>query len=548
MMFLSAAAAAPIVLPKIAYFSILPELILIGGAVAILGVGSLLRRRMEPGMATTMAVFFGLVSLAFSITQWIQVQKHGGHGAHVAIAGSVVQDGFSAFISILVSCAVVVSALVFDGWIRREDAAGAEFQALMMISAAGAIVMGSANDLIVVFLGLEILSIALYVLAAFNAKRSESGEAALKYFVLGAFSSAVFLYGVALVYGATGTTNLPQIADYLARNIVLHNGMLLAGLALLLVGFGFKIAAVPFHLWTPDVYQGSPSPVTGFMAAVAKAGGFAALLRVFISSFGVLRGDWQPAVWVLAAITLVLGAVVAFVQRDIKRMMAYSSINHAGFVLLGLQAATARGVEGSLYYLFVYTFMVIGTFAVISVVGGAADGNHDIENYRGLSKRNPWLAGSLAVLLVAQAGIPFTTGFLAKLEVIAASVGAHSTALAIVAMVTAAIAAFFYLRVVLVMYSGYGENEAIAGIGPYVAEPSAVTSSAFTAVTTVSRTAVRPDDLKAAIAASIATPEALTPPASVMSAIFLCVATTIFFGVWPSPLLDFAHRATLLFH
>ncbi len=218
---------------------------------------------------------------------------------------------------------------------RREKATGPEFQALMLLSASGAMIMGEANDLIVVFLGLEILSIALYVLAAMNARRAESGEAALKYFVLGAFSSAVFLYGIALVYGATGSTNLPQIADYLARNVLLHNGLLLAGLALLLVGFGFKVAAVPFHLWTPDVYQGSPSPATGFMAAVAKAGGFAALLRVFVSSFGTLRTDWQPAVWVLAAITLLLGAVVALAQRDIKRMLAYSSINHAGFVLLG---------------------------------------------------------------------------------------------------------------------------------------------------------------------------------------------------------------------
>ena len=285
----------------------------------------------------------GLAALSLSLVQWFDVANH---GAHVAIDSGVVEDGFSALISVLVSCAVIVAALVGDGWMRREHTVGPEFQVLMLVSASGAMVMAAANDLIVVFLGLEILSIALYVLAAMNARRAESGEAALKYFVLGSFSSAVFLYGVALVYGATGTTNLPQIADFLARNVLLHNGLLLAGMALLLVGFGFKVAAVPFHLWTPDVYQGSPSPATGFMAAVAKAGGFAALLRVFVSSFGVLRNDWQPAVWVLAAITLVLGAVVALAQRDIKRMLAYSSINHAGFVLLGLQAATARGVRG----------------------------------------------------------------------------------------------------------------------------------------------------------------------------------------------------------
>jgi NADH-quinone oxidoreductase subunit N len=237
--------------------------------------------------------------------------------------------------------------------------------------------MGAANDLIVIFLGLEILSIALYVLAAFNHKRAESGEAALKYFVLGAFSSAIFVYGIALTYGATGSSNLPEIADYLSKNVVASNGVLLGGLALLLIGFGFKIAAVPFHMWSPDVYQGSPSPITGFMAAVAKAGAFAALLRVFVSSFGTIRADWQPVVWVLAILSLLLGALVALVQKDIKRMMAYSSINHVGFILLGVEAATTRGVSASLYYLFAYMFLTIGTFAVITVVARDGDtGNH----------------------------------------------------------------------------------------------------------------------------------------------------------------------------
>ena len=318
-------------------------LVLLGGAVAMLAASSLQRRPMDPTVATSLAVMTALAALSLSLVQWFDVANH---GAHVSIDGAVVQDGFSALVAVLVSCAVFIAALVGDGWMRREKDTGPEFHVLMLLSASGAMIMGEANDLIVVFLGLEILSIALYVLAAMNARRAESGEAALKYFVLGAFSSAVFLYGIALVYGATGSTNLPQIADYLARNVLLHNGLLLAGMALLLVGFGFKVAAVPFHLWTPDVYQGSPSPVTGFMAAVAKAGGFAALLRVFVSSFGTLRSDWQPAVWVLAALTLLLGAVVALAQRDVKRMLAYSSINHAGFVLLGLQAATARGVEG----------------------------------------------------------------------------------------------------------------------------------------------------------------------------------------------------------
>ncbi|MGH9019244.1 MAG: NADH-quinone oxidoreductase subunit N, partial [Acidimicrobiales bacterium] len=508
-------------LPRIDYYSILPEIVLLGGAVLMLGASSLVRRPLDHATATTMTVLTALAALGLSIVQWTQVQ---GSGAHTAIAGAVVQDGFSAFVAILVSSAVVVAALVGDGWMEREGVVGPEFHVLMLASASGAVIMGEANDLIVIFLGLEIMSIALYVLAAMNARRAESGEAALKYFILGSFSSAIFLYGIALIYGATGTSNLPQIADYLARNVLLHNGLLLAGMALLLVGFLFKVAAVPFHLWTPDVYQGSPSPVTGFMAAIAKAGGFAALLRVFVSSLSTLRMDWQPVIWVIAILTLVLGAAVALVQRDIKRMLAYSSINHAGFILLGLQAASAKGVEGSLYYLFVYSFMVIGTFAVITVVGGPGDGSHDLESYRGLARRRPWLAGSLTVLLIAQAGIPFTTGFLAKLEVVEAAVKANSGALAVVAMVTAVIAAFFYLRVILLMYAGsaglgVGDEEATGdgvvlpagvpvGSGPVgstVVTATAVATATVmaTATTTTATTAAAAGESAAAVSPAL---------------------------------------------
>jgi NADH-quinone oxidoreductase subunit N len=533
--------------PKIDYLSILPVLVMLGGAVVLLAVSSLLRRRMDPTVATVLAVMTGLAALSLSLVQWFDVANH---GAHVSIDSAVVEDGFSSLVAVLVSCAAVLSALVADGWMRREKATGPEFQALMLLSASGAMIMGEANDLIVIFLGLEIMSIALYVLAAMNARRAESGEAALKYFVLGAFSSAVFLYGIALVYGATGSTNIAQIADYLARNVLLHNGLLLAGMALLLVGFGFKIAAVPFHLWTPDVYQGSPSPATGFMAAVAKTGGFAALLRVFVSSFGTLRSDWQPAVWVLAAITLLLGAVVALAQRDVKRMLAYSSINHAGFVLLGLQVATARGVAGSLYYLFTYTFMVIGSFAVITVIGGSGDTRHDLDHYRGLATRRPWLAGSLGVLLMAQAGIPFTTGFLAKLEVISAAVGGRSTALAVIAMVSAAIAAFFYLRVILLMYTPSGaagadrageSNEADGTVAPaalasaQAAQPEAPSAAGETVGTLT------------LVAGSSEQEDTSPVSATTVAAIALCLAVTVVFGIWPAPVVDFAHKATLLF-
>ncbi|HEY6428704.1 MAG TPA: proton-conducting transporter membrane subunit, partial [Acidimicrobiales bacterium] len=281
-------ASNTIAVPPIRWLSILPPIIMIGGAVVLLGVASLVRRPLRIAVATAATVVISGGALGVALWQWSDVMEH---GAHTYVAKAVVMDGFSVFFMILLSIAMILSALVADGYLRREGWQGAEFHVLALVSASGAMLMAMANDLIIVFLGLEILSISLYVLTAFNYRRAASGEAALKYFILGSFSSAIFVYGIALTYGATGSTNLSQIADFLSKNVVLTNGLLLAGLALLLVGFAFKIAAVPFHMWTPDVYQGAPSPVTGFMAAVAKAGAFAAMLRVLFSSFGVVESD-----------------------------------------------------------------------------------------------------------------------------------------------------------------------------------------------------------------------------------------------------------------
>ncbi|MGH9103621.1 MAG: NADH-quinone oxidoreductase subunit N, partial [Acidimicrobiales bacterium] len=401
------AASGPLKLPPVAYSAILPELILIGTALGFLGVAALTRARIPAALWSAGTILAGLASLATALVLWSRVS---GHAGYTAIDGAVVVDGFSVLFLVLVSCAEIVFALIAAVWMDREDDHGPEMLALALLSGSGAMLMAEANDLILIFLGLEILSIALYVLAALNRRRSESGEAAIKYFVLGAFSSAIFLYGVALTYGATGSTNIGAIARYLAQNVVTSNGVLLAGLFLLIAGLAFKVAAVPFHAWTPDVYQGSPSPVTGFMAAVAKAGGFAALLRVCISSFGTLRLDWQPAIYALAVLSLVLGAVLAVIQSDVKRMLAYSSISHAGFVLLGLEAVTSQGVSGAEYYLFTYAFMILGSFAVVTVVGAGNDVSQDISLYRGLGSRRPVLALGFAVLLLAQAGVPFTTG------------------------------------------------------------------------------------------------------------------------------------------
>jgi NADH-quinone oxidoreductase subunit N len=278
--------------------------------------------------------------------------------------------------------------------------------------------------------------------------------------VLGAFSSAIFLYGIALVYGGTGTTSLTGIARFLEENTLFENGTLLAGVALLLVGLGFKVAAVPFHTWTPDVYQGAPTPITAFMASATKTAGFAALLRVFLVAFPLYRDDWRPIVWTLAVLTLAVGSVGAALQVDVKRLLAYSSIAHAGYVLIGFQTGTARGVEASLFYLFVYTFMVVGSFAVVTVLSVQGDDDHSIDGYRGLAFRRPVLGSLFVFFLLAQAGIPLTGGFIAKLEVFSAASDAGEYALVAIGAVATVVAAFAYLRVALAVARPDSEEEA----------------------------------------------------------------------------------------
>ena len=348
----------------------------------------------------------------------------------------------------------------------------------------------------------------------------------MKYFILGAFSSAILLYGTALCYGATGSTRLSEIAQFLAGTHV-PKSILLAGVVLVIVGLGFKVAAVPFHTWTPDVYQGSPTPATAFMAAVAKAGGFAALIRVLTSAFPTISVDWRPVIWVMAALTLIVGSVLAIIQTDIKRMLAYSSISHAGYVLIGVQAATRQGVAGALFYLLSYSFLVIGSFAIVSVVSGTGEARNDLGGFRGLASRRPGLALAFTTLLLAQAGVPFTTGFFAKFYVVAAAVSQHQYVLAVLAMLAAAIAAFFYLRVAIFMYSPLPTDEDGASSPTGGSGQLAVLGGL-------------------AVAAPPETGRIVIPP-GIAIALTVCLAFTIVFGVAPQPLIHFAQHARPLF-
>jgi NADH-quinone oxidoreductase subunit N len=449
----------PLDTPGVEWSALLPMIVLALGAVLMLTVASLVPSFSQPGVPAVTTVVIGLASIVASVPVWERVQDV-DRGPITAVGGAFGIDGFSVFATVLVSIAVILTALLLDQYLRREGIDAVEWYVLVLLSAVGGAVMASANDLVVLFLGYEALSIAVYVLVAMHRKRIESQEAGFKYFIVGAFSSAILLYGIALVYGATGSTNLVVIADFLAEEVLLSNGLLLGGMALILVGFAFKVSAVPFHAWTPDAYQGAPTPITAFMGSAVKVGAFAGMLRVFYLGFETYAVDWQPIVYGLAVLTMVVGSVLAVVQSDTKRMLAYSSISHAGFILVGVQAASAEGVEATLFYLATYVFVVAGSFGVLALVSGPGDAATGIEDLRGLSARRPGLAMAFTLFLLAQAGVPLTSGFFAKFYVIEAAIDARSYWLALVAMLASVIAAALYLRVIVAMYLADADDAA----------------------------------------------------------------------------------------
>ena len=439
--------------PNIAFSDLLPLLVWLGATCALLLLGSLVPR-WPKGWYAGVAVKSSVAVVILEMVKWHNLGKE---GSTTAVAGAVSVDRFAVFATIVIAIAVALVSTVTHDYLQREGNDGPELYAMFLTAAMGAQIMVSANDLIVLFLGLETLSLSLYVLAASNRRREQSQEAGIKYFVLGGFASAFFLYGIALIYGATGHTNLTEIASQLSAQISItrNDSLLLVGIGLLLVGLAFKVSAVPFHSWAPDVYEGAPSPVTAFMASAGKVAAFCALLRVLTTALERRVDDWRPVVWVLALLTVFVGSIMAVVQTNVKRMLAFSSITHAGFILVGVEAAAHTGGDGlssSLTYLLLYTVLVIGSFTVIFIVAGRGDGATSLDDFKGLAKRRPILALAFTVLLLAQAGVPFTGGFIAKFGVIKSAVEVHSYAIAIAAMVAAVIGAFLYLRIMVSMW------------------------------------------------------------------------------------------------
>ncbi|MGQ0466624.1 MAG: NADH-quinone oxidoreductase subunit NuoN [Sporichthyaceae bacterium] len=357
---------------------------------------------------------------------------------------------------------------------RQMNATGwtqTEIFPLFMFSVGGMLVFPAANDLLLMFVALEVLSLPLYLMCAMaRRRRLLSQEAAMKYFLLGAFSSAFFLYGIAMLYGYSGSVKLDAIAAAVSGSSE-SDALLLIGMALLGVGLLFKIGAVPFHAWTPDVYQGAPTPITAFMSAATKVAAFGALLRVFYVALDGAKWDWHPMMWGVAIVTMLFGALVSIVQTDVKRMLAYSSIAHAGFILVGFAATNAQGLSATMFYLLAYGVASLTAFAIVTLVrDGSGEATH-LAQWAGLGKRSPWIAAGFSILMLSFAGIPLTGGFSAKFSVFSAAISAGATPLVVVGVLSSALAAFFYIRVIVLMFFS-----APAADGPRVVVPSALTT------------------------------------------------------------------------
>jgi NADH-quinone oxidoreductase subunit N len=382
-----------------------------------------------------------------------------------AFSGMVVLDGFSSFLDVLFLATGLLGIALAYGYLRRMGIERGEYYALLLFSVTGMMLMAQAANLIVIFLALELLSIPLYVLAAFARPRLDSEEAGLKYFLLGAFSTGFVVYGIALVFGATGTTQLTEIVAATAGNgsgPAVSLPLLAIGAALILVGFGFKVAAVPFHMWTPDVYQGAPTPVTGFMAVGAKAAGFAALLRIFVTALPGLHVNLVPVLWGLAALTMLVGNLLAISQTNIKRMLAYSSIAHAGYILMALTAygnVAGDAVASALFYLVTYAVTSFGTWAVVIALEKADGKGLEIADYAGLGRKRPLLAAAMTIFMLSLTGMPPTLGLVGKFYLFRTAIQGGFIGLAIFGVLTSLISAYYYLRVVVTMYMRTGEPE-----------------------------------------------------------------------------------------
>ena len=452
----------PIQAPPVAIMALLPVLVILATAAVVLLADLLPREGKEHLGGIALAGVVG--ALIASLWQW---------GSPVrAFRDMVVLDDYALFFDVVICYAAALIVLLSMDYLRREGAESGEYYALVLFSSAGMMLLASAGDLIVVFLALELMSLSLYILAGLFKTRLASGEASLKYFLLGAFASSFLLYGVALLYGATGTTTLDRLAVSAAGRT--GDPLFVIGLGLLLVGFGFKISSVPFHMWAPDVYEGAPTSITALIATGSKAAAFAALIRVLTVALRGSQPDWSALLWALAALTMTVGNVVALAQSNLKRMLAYSSIAHVGYMLMGLVAGGAAGAGAVLFYLLAYTFTTVGAFGALSLCARAGEDAVEVGDYAGFSRRHPVLAATLALFLLSLIGIPPLAGFVAKFYLFGSAVRAGYVWLTVIAVLNSAVAAYYYLRVIVYMYMREPDGEGVA-VAPSLAGGLALT-------------------------------------------------------------------------
>jgi NADH-quinone oxidoreductase subunit N len=436
-------------LPSQLLQALTPELVLIGGAMVLM-LFAAWHPESDAQQRRVGIAGIGVLLLTLALVIWFSLRDlHSGPGV-------IAVDGFrwvADVIFLLVALGTVALAIEYNG---REAIWSGESHVLILFATSGMMILAAARDLMIVFLGIELMSISVYVLAGLNRRSVRAAEGAIKYFLLGAFATGFLLYGIALVYGATGSTSLPEIGRRIPEYVLYRQPMLLIGVGLLLVGFGFKVAVVPFHMWAPDVYEGAPTPTTAFMIAGVKAAAFATFLRVWIEAFGSIGFAWYVPIWWLAAFTMIVGNVVALAQRNIKRMLGYSSIVHSGYLLIAVAAGTRFGASAFLFYLFAYTLATFGAFAVVSAVGEPGERNLAITDYEGLWRVRPFLAVGMAVCMFALLGFPVFggIGFFAKLYLLQAALASQNDlmTLAVLLVLTSVVSAGYYLHVVRVMF------------------------------------------------------------------------------------------------
>ena len=479
-------------------WALLPEIVLTICAMSVLMVDVFKKEaRSESSHSVVAWLALGSIILTAVANGWL------GTFREASPLGMIAVDEFRIFTNFIFLLAGALFVLIAPRYFEQENMSLGELYVLVLLSIVGMMVFAASRDLMVTFLGLELMSVPVYVLTGANRRSPRSAEAALKYFLLGAFSSAFMLFGIAMVYGGAGTVNITRLGEVIGAAGAPANGLVIGGMALLAVGFGFKVAAVPFHMWTPDAYDGAPAPIAGFMASAVKAAAFAAFIRVFLTAFPGIYGTWGEIIFWMAAITMVGANLVGLVQGNVKRMLAYSSIAHAGYLLVALAAANAMGAAAFLFYLAAYTLMTMGAFAIVHIVGRRGEVQVGLDSYAGLGWQRPFVGIAMTVFLLSLAGFPLTGGFIGKVFILRAAIERGMVALAVVLVLTSLLSYWYYLRVAWYMW---------------FREP-----------------------------AEGGTFEGIATPGSLRVALAIAIAGTLILGIFPGPVLDLAeHAATAL--